>query len=102
MRMHLNTIGQGVPGDPIRVNLPTYALLEVPDDKKGTAYVEVPDDCLPKVTDKHDLKKKTHPVHGDVVVDANDQYVSDVLAHFDGRYREHAGEYSLDLVKGNG
>lgn len=90
LRMPL--LGTGRPGDPIRVELPTYTMIEV-NYAARWALVEVPEsDLLPSWDDQLKLRgrsdlRKARPMWP----------LADVLArwhaHLDDRYQEHRGRF---------
>ena len=102
MKFHVRLIGEGTDKSPFRVPLPTYTMIEPPDEQNKCVLVEVPDSVLPDISFDHDLEAAdTETVKG-VIHKANPEYVGAVEEHLDNVYREHKGEYSLELVPLNG
>jgi len=59
VRVKVKVIGKGTREDPLRVNLPTYFLVEDVDLKDRTVTVEVPDDeCKDGKLDKEKIRLK--------------------------------------------
>lgn len=92
VRLALPTIGSGTEDDPIRVNLPTYRLIETSPDGRW-AVVDTPSDCiacgLVETAPLRTVDKVSAPdlsrVRG-----ADARRLADF---FDRRYQEHAGVF---------
>jgi hypothetical protein len=97
MVLRVRLLGSGQAGDPYRVALPTYQLLHG-NISRGWALVLVPSDVHGLTTDQlaHEPVEQTTAglAYPELCADCQ----ATVLAVWDDRYREHRGEYALELV----
>jgi len=88
MVLRVKLHGAGKPGDPYRVNLPTYDLFWG-DIEEGWAVVRVPDDAHPLTAEDRTRATVKQTTNGDVVTGLP----ADLRKKFDAYLKEH---YSSD------
>jgi hypothetical protein len=98
MRLRVRLIGTGKENDAFRVNLPTYQLIYV-DYDKAYAIVDISDDV--HGVNAEALKSETLVSHetGDHYETLHPTLIDSIHRHFDNYYREHKGEFKVELVK---
>jgi hypothetical protein len=96
-RIRVALLGDNTPENPLRAALPTYSTVWRDVDKR-IAIVDVPDNVWPLL--KHELPSAVvnHPDYGEVITAIDAQYRIAAAMRFDKKYREHVGEFSLDVV----
>ena len=98
MVLNVKTIGSGVRHDAFRVALPTYDLILM-DHDAGTALIKVPDDVHGLSASDLEHESVTNTSEGPHYPNLCDGCVSKIHANLDKRYKEHKGEYALEIVK---
>lgn len=95
-RVRCVLIGSGVVDDPFRVKLPRYTMVDV-DYAAKVAIVDVPDDCYPPAPEGKAETKTNDPKYGQVITKVDVAHAIDAAQFFDKKYREHIGEFGLDV-----
>ena len=101
MILRVKLIGSGVQGDSYRVQLPSYQLLHGNITQRW-AIVSIPDDVHGLTVDDlaHEIVEQT--TEGPHYPALCDDCVSKVYKNLGARYKEHKGEYALEIVKREG
>jgi hypothetical protein len=97
MVLRVKAIGSGVKHDAYRVNLPSYRLILM-DYEDMTALISVPDEVHGLTEDDlaHEVVRRTS--EGSHYPEFCSDCVAKVHANLGKRYREHKGEYELEIA----
>jgi hypothetical protein len=95
-RLRVQLLGTAALGDPYRVALPTYSMV---DFDKGTmsAIVDVPDDTYPPAPLGKPETVTQDAKYGPVITGVSLEQAIDAANYYDKKYREHTSQYGLDV-----
>jgi hypothetical protein len=97
MRVRVRVVGKGVVGDPFRVELPTYDLIEI-DYERRVAVVDIPDTDLPDDAAVRGHLARTQKLSDPDAPTMPSAYKHRWHEHLDDRYREHRGRFRPPLA----
>ena len=97
MIVKVKLVGSGVPGDPYRVNIPTYQLIHG-NITHGYALVNIPGDVHGLSEDDLQSEQTEDTTEGLFVPRLSGGAADKVHAYFDKRYPHHKGKFRVEHV----